>query len=245
MNRAILTFSLLALSVPAPVLAEDGDPDLLPAVYPDLPASGAALDAFVPQGWRLETTETGDLNGDGRDDAALTLREDNPAGIIDGRPQGGPERYDTNPRMLAVVFANTAGGYDLALENHTLVGRTTEPSLQDPLDPDGIQEGGIAIGNGTLRVTLGYFAGDMGNVTFTFRYQHNRFELIGYDHVNVERNSGATTDVSINYSTRRVETRTGNIGDDDEKVALTKLPAAPLLTMPDIGDGLEFTPLPD
>ena len=246
MNRACVAALLLTFCACGPVAAEDRDLALPPAVYPELADHAATAEAFVPSKWRLEDLKSGDLNGDGLPDAVLVLREDNPAGVIDGSSQGGPERYDTNPRMLAVLLANAGGGYDLALEDHSLIARPTDPSQQDPLDPDGIQPGEIAITNGTLQITLGYFGGDMGNVTFTFRYRNKRFELIGYDRVNVTRDgqdSGAITDVSIDYATRRVERSDGNISDDAEKVTRSKLPAAPLLTLPEIGDGLEFTPV--
>ena len=71
-----------------------------------------------------------------------------------------------------VAFANAAGGYDLALENHTLIARTTEPAAQDPLDPNGVQSGGVEIKKGTLQVTLGYFGGNMGHLTYTFRFEN-------------------------------------------------------------------------
>jgi hypothetical protein len=233
---------LLLFCASGPVAADDGALELAPAVYPELTAHAPTAEAFVPSGWRLESTRAGDLNGDTLPDAVLVLRENNPEGIVDGRPQAGPERYDTNPRMLAVLLADAHGGYDLALENHALIARTTDPSQQDPLDPDGIQSGEIAIVNGTLQTTLGYFADDMGHVTYTFRYQHERFELIGYDHINVTRSSGKIRQVSINYSTRRVERHDGMISNDVDEVTYTQLPVAPLLTMQQIGDGLEFTP---
>jgi hypothetical protein len=158
------------------------------------------------------------------------------------RGQGGPEDYDTNPRILMVAFANAAGGFDLELENHTLIARTTEPSVQDPLDPNGVQEGGVAIKNGTLQVTLGYFGGNMGHLTYTFRFQADRFALIGYDSVDVERSSGTIAQVSVNYATRRMEHSVGKISDDTNKVIRTTLPRKPLLTMQQVGDGLEFRP---
>ena len=191
MSRGTAAALLLMVCACGPAAAEDGDLALPPAVYPALAERAPAADGFVPSGWRLENLVEGDLNGDGRPDAVLVLREDNPDSVIDGRPQGGPERWDTNPRMLAVLFANAQGGYDLALENHSLIARPTDPSLQDPLDPDGIQAGEIAIENGTLQITLGYFAEDMGHMTYTFRYQHERFELIGYDRINVTRTAAA------------------------------------------------------
>ena len=245
MSRGTVTALLLMTCACGPVAADDGGLELAPAVYPELATHAPTADAFVPSGWRLESTTAGDLNGDLRSDAVLVLREDDPDGVVDGRPQGGPERYDTNPRVVAVLLADAGGGYDLALENHTLVARTTDPSQQDPLDPDGIQSGEIAIVNGTLRITLGYFGGDMGHITYTFRYQHGGFELIGYDRVNVIRGSGAIRQVSIDYSTRSVERRDGNISNDADQVTRTRLPDAPLPTMEQVGDGLEFLPLPE
>jgi hypothetical protein len=197
----------------------------------------------VPAGWRLESKIAGDLNGDGRPDAVLVLRDNDPKKIVKvDRPSAS--QFDSNPRILAVAFAKAAGGYDLALENHTLIARTTDPWQQDPLDPDGIQEGEVAIKNGTLQVTLGYFSGDMGHIAFTFRFQKGRFELVGYDRVNVTRNSGVVRSVSVNYSTRQMERKVGNISDDKDKVTRTKLPRKPLLTLPEVGDGLDFEPLP-
>lgn len=214
----------------------------IPAVsYPALARHAGSVEGFVPTEWRVEIQKMGDLNGDGRDDAVLVLRALDDHNVIDMRAQGGPENYDTNPRILMVAFANAAGGYDLALENHTLIARTTEPSAQDPLDPNGVQAGGIEIRKGTLQVTLGYFGGDMGRKTYTFRFEKAGFRLIGYDSIDVERNSGSIAQVSINYATHRMKHSRGNISDDVDKVAWTTLPPKPLLTLQQVGDGLEFS----
>jgi hypothetical protein len=134
------------------------EPTIPAASYPALVKHAGSVEGFVPTEWRIEIQKMGDLNGDGRDDVALVLRAMDDGNIIDMREQGGPENFDANPRILMVAFANATGGYDLVLENHTLIARTTEPSAQDPLDANGVQEGGVEIKNGTLRVTLAYFA---------------------------------------------------------------------------------------
>jgi len=216
------------------------EPAILPASYPALVKHAGSIEGFVPMEWRIEIQKSGDLNGDGRDDVALVLRGLDERNIIDMRGQGRPENYDTNPRILMAAFANAAGGYDLALENHTLIARTTEPSAQDPLDPNGVQEGGVEIMNGTLQVTFGYFAGNMGRFTYTFRFDKTAFKLIGYDSVNVERYKGTIRQVSVNYVTRRMSRSAGLISDDKAKVTWTKLPAKPLLTMQQVGDGMAF-----
>ena len=215
----------------------------IPAVsYPALVKHAGSIEGFLPMEWRMELKQSGDLNGDGRDDVVLVLRAIDERNVIDVRGQGGPENFDTNPRILMVAFANAAGGYDLALENHTLIARTMEPSAQDPLDPNGIQEGGVAIKNGTLQVTFGYFSGNMGHLTYTFRFEKGGFKLIGYDSTDVERFKGTMTQVSVNYLTRRMKRNVGHISEDTDKVTWTKLPAKPLLTMPQVGDGMEFQP---
>jgi hypothetical protein len=232
------TIAVISLLLSGPAVA--AEPVIPPVSYPALVKHAGSIEGFVPMEWRIEIQKSGDLNGDGRDDVALVLRGLDERNIIDMRGQGGPENYDTNPRILMVAFANPAGGYDLALENHTLIVRTTEPSAQDPLDPNGVQEGGVEIKNGTLQVTLGYFGGNMGHLIYTFRLEKGAFRLIGYDSVDVERYKGTIRQVSINYVTRRMSRSAGSISDDKDKVTWTKLPAKPLLTMQQVGDGMEF-----
>ncbi|HMJ44716.1 MAG TPA: hypothetical protein VK522_20830 [Pseudolabrys sp.] len=238
--RAIIVTICLSLCGACGLAA--AEPAIPAASYPPLVKHAQSVEGFLPMEWRMEIKQSGDLNGDGRDDVAMVLRAIDERNIIDMRGQGGPEKYDTNPRILMVAFANAAGGYDLALENHTLIGRNVEPTAQDPLDPNGVQEGGVEIKKGTLQVTLGYFGGDMGHTTFTFRFQGGRFALIGYDSINVERSQGIMRSVSVNYATLRMERSIGKISDDVNKVTRTKLAAKPLLTMQQIGDGLDFRP---
>jgi hypothetical protein len=237
---APLLFSLVCISSAA-VADEDG-PVVPPVTYPALARHASTAEAFVPAGWRIESQKSGDLNGDGRSDVVLVLRDADPHNVVDARERGGPQNYDTNPRIIVVAFAAAAGGYDLALENHTLVGRTAEPSAQDPLDPNGVQAGGVEIRKGTLQLTLGYFAGNMGRKTYTFRAHNGHFELIGYDSIDVDRSSGTIDQVSANFSTRRMKHSGGKISDDADKVTWTTLPAKPLLTVEQIGDGLDFQP---
>jgi len=218
-----------------------GDRAIPPAVYPALIRHAPTPEGFIPEGWRLESQVSGDLNKDQRADIVLVLRQNAPANIVDARGQGGPERYDTNPRILAVALAGAAG-YDLVAENHTLIGRTTEPSQQDPLDPDGVQAGGIEIVRGTLKVTLGYFGGAMGHSTFTFRLRNRQLLLIGYDSVHVERSRGSLEQVSVNYLTRRMIRTTGSISSDAGKAKSSVLRSRRLLTLDEMGEGLAFNP---
>lgn len=208
--------------------------------YPTLPAQAASADGFTPTGWRQEILAKGDLNGDGVEDLALLLRNQAPENVLDNRGLG-PRRFDTNPRILAIAFGQQ-GGYRLALQDHTLIRRPVSPTLEDAItSPDD-----VAIQRGTLRVTQHLFAnaGSYGTLrpTFTFRWQNSRFELIGYDSLSVNRGSGETEAVSINYSTHRATVTTGSIENDEEKTRRLTIPARPLLSLGEIGDGIDFDP---
>ena len=232
---------LAAARVIAAAIADDDDDLKIPeAIYPGLPKQAQSTEAFVPPGWILMSQVTGDLNRDGIPDVVLVLRENNPKNIVK-HDILGENPLDTNPRILAVAFGRAGGGYVLKLENHTLIGRHTVPTVDDPLDDDG-----VAIERGALRVRLHFFASagswTASNAIYRFRYQNDRFELIGYDSNVTERNTGKTTDVSINYATGKMSTSRGTIDSDKKNAIWTTLPRRAPLTIEQIGDGLEFEP---
>ena len=97
-----------------------------------------------------------------------------------------------------------------------------------------------------LKVSLNYFASAGGwtasTITYTLRWQNGRFEMIGFDRSDTERNTGVTTGTSINYLTRKKQITTGSIENDKKKTVLKTISAQKLLTIEAIGDGFEFDP---
>jgi hypothetical protein len=240
MQRTLrMLFLCLALS---PVAATAQEFDVTEVEYPILPATAAAAEGFVPRGWRIDAQAQGDLNGDGRSDLALVLRGTDPGNVVSNQ-SFGPANFDTNPRILAVALAERAGGYRLVEQNHRLIPRHTSSTIDDPFDPEGEA---LKIERGALKLSLIRFASaggwDAGGTSFTFRWQDGALRLIGYDYDNVRRNTGETGSLSINFLTRRARIATGNIERDDEDVRWERVRARPLLTLEEIGDGLEFDP---
>lgn len=216
----------------------------LPKVrYPSLPARGATAAAFVPAGWRIDRRAEGDLDGDGAADLALVLRETNPRNVIANKGFG-ERRFDTNPRLLVILLAVGNGrGYRLALTNHSLVARRDNPAQEDPFAP---RDSEMRIVRGALRIQLHRFmsagGADMGPTSFTFRWQGGTLRLTGFDMVNVQRMTGETRSVSIDYLTHRMRLGSGRIEDSADRMRWKKLPPRPLLTIDAVGDGLEFDP---
>lgn len=236
--RSALVGTALALLASASAAARDFV--IPPVSYPPLPAAGAAAQDFVPRGWRIQTRADGDLDGDSTADLALVLRSDDPANVI--LETMCEERFDTNPRILAILLAKPSGGYRLAAENHALIPRRENPCEVDPFsDP-----GQMAIERGSLRIDLERMmsAGgwDAGTASFKWRWRDDALRLIGFDYSNVRRNTGALALLSINYSTGRVKISTGNIGTDREKVRWKTLRNKRPPTIDEIGDGLMFDP---
>jgi hypothetical protein len=228
----------LLLLIPAAAGAQDPGDEPPPVIYPTIVNQAASIEAFVPMRWKLETQAGGDLNGDGLPDAALVLLMTDPNNLV---PYSWDQnqKYDTNPRVLVVVFARKGGGYELAMANHRLIPRNENQNQDDPLDE-------IAIRNGVLRAKLRLFmsAGGwwMGNVGYTFRWQQGSFRMIGYDRDGVTRNTGETDRVSINYLTRTKLVEFGNIDGSTASSRRLRLPRKPLLTVDQVGDGLMFDP---
>src|SRR6185369_2186716 len=146
----------------------------------------------------------------------------------------------TNPRMLVVAFADKATkNYSLALVNHTLIPRLTNPFMDDPLED-------AAIVKGTVQVSLTFWmsAGTWftSQTKLTFRYQDGCFKLIGYDSTGTHRNSGETSTVSVNYLTKKAKTSKGSVENDRENVSWKTIRTPGLLCLDAVGDGLDFKP---
>lgn len=236
-TAALCLFPLLGVGAIAQEADDDTPP---PVVYPTLPVQAAQAEGFVPKGWRLEYSQRGDLNTDGRDDLLMVLRMHEPKNVVHNEGLG-QDQFDTNPRILAAAFASDTG-YRLQMQNHTLIPRPDSPVMDDYLEgPEALK-----IARGAFSVTLFSFASagswSTGHSAYTFRHQDGCFRLIGYDDDNTQRNSGETTNTSVNFLTRKAIVTTGSIETDKTKAKTHKLAKKPLLCLDEVGDGFEFDP---
>ena len=219
----------------ATVVVQD-QAEIAPGI-PRLVRAASSAEGFAPEGWRVEQAVEGDFSRDGRADLAFVLRKTDPAGIIT-REYFDPS--DINPRIIGVALGSgRGGGFTLAAQDHRLIPMRDADGLnmQDPF------EQGLSIMNGALVVQVYLFmsagGGDAGPYSFRLRYQDGAVRLIGYDHENVQRMSGETKTISVNFLTGRMTTATGSI-ETDEKTTVVSRTTTPPLTLDQIGDAFAF-----
>jgi hypothetical protein len=127
-GRHKLDMSAILLSAVLATLSGSAqDEELPPVTYPTLVATAPDAKGFVPKGWKLETQDSGDLDGDGLPDIALALHQQDPRNVIPNGPLCG-DTLDTNPRILAVALAQRGGDYRLVMQNHSFVPRRDMPA---------------------------------------------------------------------------------------------------------------------
>lgn len=165
--------------------------------YPQLPHHAQSVYDFVPDRWELMDSTRGDLNKDGAEDIVFVLQS------RDSIPAEDYWRIPDYPRMMGIAFWDSeTNGYKLEVQsNEFVITQEGNGAMEEPFRWVGIGS------NGTLNFSFDSWY-SMGSwytetSTYIFRYQNNRFELIGQELTSFHRASHATTNVSINYSTRK------------------------------------------
>ncbi len=174
--------------------------------YPALPKSAARPADFIPSGWKVMGEAEGDLNGDKRQDFALVIKADQEKFLNKNEGLGG-EIFDTNPRILAVLFWEN-DHYKLALQNNTFIPTADSPTMEEPFQEVHIVKGILEF---NFQIFMNAGGWGMSNHLYEFRFQNGNFTLIGADKTDTQRNTGEFEGRSYNFVTGKVEITTGNI----------------------------------
>ncbi len=223
--------TLIILTFVSAVSAQDPD-DLwkmpTPADYPVLTQSAKTCEAFTPVAWEVMATAAGDPNADGIPDCIAVIQGTDRQFIHKNEGLGSDE-FDTNPRILAVAFANGDGGFRLHIQNNSFIIAAESPTMTEPFQEITIEKGVL-----TFLFEEFYSAGSwsMGNQKYKFRFQNGEMTLIGVDQTSVKRNTGDMVTRRYNLSTGRMTIETGHTSDDGKgKVKRKNVRVRPLPTL--------------
>lgn len=179
---------------------------------PTIKKSVAKINEFIPTGWKLIAEAKGDLNKDGLIDVALIIENTNAQNFISNADKLGGDTLNTNPRYLMVAFKKPNGSYELTAINKTFIpvpNSADSPCLEDPFD----ENGSLEIKKGLLNIHFQHFyscgAWEVYNFDYIFRYQNQKFELIGYNKSSLHRSTGEETSTTINFPTKKMNYTSG------------------------------------
>ena len=181
--------------------------------YPKLPKSGKSINDFVPKDWETVGKAQGDLNGDKLEDCALVIKA-NLSKFLNKHDGLGSNPFDTNPRILVILFKDK-DGYKIAKQSNTFIVAPDSPTQLEPF-----QE--VRIKNGILELSFELFSSagswSMTSSSYRFKFLNGEFVLIGADKTDSMRNSGEMTSRSYNFLTSRLKVSTGNFSSDRQKI---------------------------
>lgn len=184
--------------------------------YPVVTASAKTVSGFIPAGWHMLDSASGDLNKDKRTDYALVLEHDEKQQLI-RKHDYGTDTVQTKPRILAIVMRDsTSGNLRLAEQSNTFI--ITYDALPNEMDDP---FGDISISKGVIKIDFHFFyymgSWNASSVSYKFRYQDNSFALIGADCSDFHRATHDYSEYSFNFLTKKWTEKKGN--EHDEKPA--------------------------
>ena len=181
--------------------------------YPQLEKYGRKIEDFVPKNWTTVAKAFGDLNGDKVQDCAVVIKG-NDKKFLNKNDGLGSDVFDTNPRILIILFKNAAEKrYEIAEQSNTFIITPDSPTMTEPFQA-------VKIKNGVLQLDfeIWYSAGSWGTSqsSYKFKYMNGEFALIGAEKKEFMRNSGEMEIRSYNFLTNKMSITTGD--EFDEKV---------------------------
>lgn len=233
MKRILLT--LILLCGIQTIFGQDDFTMPTDADYPKLPETAARPADFIPAGWEIMSQAEGDLNGDKQNDSVLVIKGNDEKFLNKNEGLGG-DIFDTNPRILAVLFREN-DQYKLALQSNSFIAMASSPTMEEPFQSVKITKGILQF---DFEIFMSAGGWGMSNQNYKFRWQNNDFVLIGADKMDVQRNSGEMETRSYNFSTGKVQIKTGKTSSDKEKIQWRTFRAKEKKTLSNYGKPFEW-----
>ena len=179
----------------------------------NFPQKASKVEDFIPKGWKKLIVEKGDLNKDKIDDVVLVIEKNDPKNFKKIEDSSSSNPVNFNPRIILVLFKDKNSKYTLVAKNDknfiVSPGYASEEGLEslDSPDYDDNLSKAVTIKNNTLHIfTLADYIRAATSTTYIFRYQNNRFELIGLDAQSIlgDTEYANTRNYSLNLSTKKL-----------------------------------------
>ena len=152
----------------------------------NFPQKASKVEDFIPKGWKKLIVEKGDLNKDKIDDVVLVIQKDDAKNFEKSEDN---TIFNYNPIAILVLFKDKNSQYNLISKNENGFIVSKDKALVEELetlsspDLDDDLSKSINIKNDTLRLlTRSEYVKGARVTEYIFRYQNNKFELIGLEY---------------------------------------------------------------
>jgi hypothetical protein len=215
--------------------------------YPTISKAGKTIEAFIPNGWKILDSAFGDLNRDGRSDAAIVIQSLDSTldttfhcdtTINAGKQTISCDRFLNPRRILIVLIKSRDGSYECALQDNDAIlppNADDEISIGDPygdwMDADG---GALSIRRGVLTLHMGQRVGNFNwDRTYRFRYQNGDWYLIGARIDDFQMGSDGHWQYDFNLLTGQTTENTQEDFDKTKRISHFNLGKKPLRKLRD------------
>ena len=180
----------------------------------NFPEKANKVEEFIPKGWKKLIVKKGDLNKDKIDDIVLVIEKNDSKNIKKSESTyEASVVHNFNPRIILVLFKDKDSQYNLVAKNEdgfiVSEGRSYEEGFEKLASPNNDKlSDSIAIKNNILHIYTYFEATRSYNSTeYIFRYQNNRFELIGLESNSNGASGGyvENSNYSFNFSTKKLK----------------------------------------
>ncbi|MBF1219736.1 MAG: hypothetical protein HXM16_06900 [Fusobacterium periodonticum] len=176
----------------------------------NFPKKADKFEDFIPKGWKSIVVKKGDLNKDKIDDVVLVIEKDDAKNFEKSEDN---TIFNYNPIAILVLFKDKNSQYNLISKNENGFIVSKDKALVEELetlsspDLDDDLSKSINIKNDTLRLlTRSEYVKGARVTEYIFRYQNNKFELIGLEYKYWHTSTEYAVDIaySINFSTKKL-----------------------------------------
>ena len=182
-------------------------------VYPKIKETGFKITDFIPKGWALLDSATGDLNKDKTSDLAIAIE------MRDSSLANNDNEFHANdmwqPRILAILFQDSASKkYTLVEQCDKFILSNSHSNMKDPFE-------GISIANNilTLNFRILYTIGWKYTSThsYNFQYRNENFLLVSASSHSYHKENGRSKGYNIDFLKGKYSITSGNEFNTDKK----------------------------
>jgi hypothetical protein len=166
--------------------------------------TGKSPNDFVPKGWQIIKSDTGDLNKDGQDDIVFVMENSTHKKLEDA------PIFTDSARTLLILFKDKEQ-YTLSTKHTTFIMLGTEGgTMGDPFSD-------LFIKRGVLNIEFLGGSRELWQMKYKFRFQNEGWYLIGEDDSTYDRLTGGFEERSYNYLTHKEKHTKGTEGQVSPK----------------------------